>query len=148
MTSPFSSSRGFSFLSVIFLLLIMSVTVTIGYMAAPPVIRENKSALTIKRMEALREAALRFRAHNGGAPTQLDHLATTNGAPCAIDTDTSSPTYKSFTGWCGPYLDRDVGGNVYRTDGWGTPFQYAAPTVTSCGPNLTCGDGDDIVQAL
>lgn len=77
-----------------------------------------------------------FENHIGSLPVTLNDLRV-QGA---------HPNYDPFTkrGWRGPYiLTSDTQWNL---DSWGTVIQYNAGTrvLTSCGPNLTCGNADDI----
>ena len=148
MTLLSSSNQGFSFLSVLFLLVILSATVTVGYMSLPPVQRENQSALTFKRMEEVRAAIIAYQQHHSGSsPATLNALVTATGPACSAITTPSDPNYKSLTGWCGPYLIQNIGGTLFN-DGWGTPLELSASTLTSCGPNRTCGDSDDVALGL
>ncbi len=142
-----SDSNGMSFMTVLFLLVIMSIAGTTGYMAIMPVVRERNSSITMTRMEVLAAAVVVYRAqHAGTSPPGLNDLVTANLPACTVDTTVGSATYRQKTGWCGPYIDRPVSQNLneFQNDGWNTLFQYNLTTLTSCGPNRGCGDADDV----
>ena len=111
---------------------------------------EAKDAVTRARLKELREAISGnsqaisssrysnpgFEQDIGSVPTSLTEL-TVIGAYSTYD-----PFSK--TGWRGPYIDSSVDG--WDEDAWGTAYDYnsGARTITSCGPDLSCGNGDDI----
>ncbi|OFZ18220.1 MAG: hypothetical protein A2Z20_11900 [Bdellovibrionales bacterium RBG_16_40_8] len=145
------NSQGMSFMTVLFLLIALSATVVVGVMATMPTLQEERSTVTLKRMDVIRNAVVKYREQHGGAsPANLDNLVTITGPACAVDINVASLNYKKLTGWCGPYIDRPIqqDPNSFKTDGWGTVFQYAPALLTSCGLNRTCGNGDDIALAL
>lgn len=75
--------------------------------------------------------------HIGSPPTSLNDL---------VIQAAGVPNYDPFSkrGWNGPYLDSSD--SNWNKDSWGIALAYnsVARTVTSCGPNKTCGDADDI----
>lgn len=109
---------------------------------------DAKSAVTKERLMSLRNAIvgdsrnsrLGYFHHLGSYPASLNDLATQGSKP-AYD-----PIGK--IGWNGPYVDTSVSG--WNLDAWGTAIQYSANarTLTSCGPNSTCGNADDIVLSF
>lgn len=52
--------------------------------------------------------------------------------------------------WDGPYIQDKYDDNGYTRDAWQTPYRYdytegnTSCTLTSCGPDRTCGNSDDI----
>lgn len=77
-----------------------------------------------------------FLKHLGAAPTSLNDLVAQG----------TQANYDPFSkkGWNGPYLDSSD--SNWNKDAWGTALVYSAAnkTITSCGPNKTCGNADDI----
>jgi hypothetical protein len=151
MTSPSASERGFGLVHALFLAMTLAIAASVALMSNPALERSGGPNLTYKRMDSLKAAATRYREHGNGSPPTLDSLtvAPTGAAACAPDTNSASPTFRKLRGWCGPYLDREAAGtDLLKRDGWNTLFQYNGSTLTSCGPNRACGDGDDIAVAL
>ncbi len=160
-TSPsFSDSRGFGFLGTILIVLTLSAaTLFVTVMLVPTVLNRQARESQLKG-QALRAAIQAYQANHGRVPGvtpgtlpgALTALLTNDGvAPgpgCALDNTPASPTYLTLQGWCGPYVDQVIveNGDDYRTDGWGTVFQYNSGTgaVTSCGADRGCGNGDDL----
>lgn len=78
-----------------------------------------------------------FLGNMGVVPTALTEL-TTQGA---------LPAYDPFnrTGWRGPYVS--TSDTNWNRDAWLTLIQYnsGTRTLTSCGPDKVCANGDDII---
>jgi general secretion pathway protein G len=73
-----------------------------------------------------------YQLDTGRYPASLDNLLTSSGEP----------------NWSGPYIR---GGRESLVDAWGTPFSYRSSgdgtyKVTSAGPDLSLGSGDDITS--
>lgn len=143
------SQAGFGLLQTLMILLAFTALVLVSVSMMDPVTRPAAANATNVRLDALKAAAIAYRAHIGNFPPDLDALVTATGAACAPDSNPSSPTFRSLRGWCGPYLDREFqGSDQFKRDGWGALLQYNGNTIVSCGANRTCGDGDDISIAL
>lgn len=139
-----------SFISALFLIVILSVSVMTAFVSVTPIAESNFASLTIQRLETLKTAVNTYETHNSGTgPASLTNLITTTGTACTVDTNIASGTYKKLRGWCGPYIDRPLqqDPDSYRTDAWGTLIQYSSTQLRSCGPNRVCNDGDDLVLA-
>ena len=148
----FSKCQGFSFISVIFLILFLSISTVAIFSKMKPSNDVNATRNTIDKMKILEAAIVRYTADVGAKPTTLDALiARTTESACAPD-----PVTRKLIGWCGPYIDIPIQQNNldYKTDGWGVLFQLLPippgppTTLKSCGPNLSCGDGDDITDTV
>ena len=145
-----SSERGFTLIEILMVILLVGI---ISGVAIPQFIdfrSDAKAAVTKNRMNELRMAIVGdprqvangqyvnagFLNHVGSVPTSLNDL-TAQGTFQAYD-----PFAKR--GWRGPYVS--TAETNWNRDAWGTLFQYTAATRTirSCGPNLTCGNADDI----
>ena len=140
-----------SFISVLIVLVILSITVATGYLAISPAILGQKAEVSITRMEVLREGILRYKSNNAGAlPATLDVLVVPQSPACTADNNSTSATFQSLKGWCGPYVDQTVQQAVdeFKQDGWGTFIEYTPTTLKSCGPDRVCGNGDDIVLTI
>lgn len=139
-------------MSVIFITLILSSTVVVGYWAVPPFLEQNKASETVMKLESLAVAVRRYREHNMGSnPPALANLASRGTLPaCTMDTDPGSPTYQKFLGWCGPYLESQFvqDPTAFLRDGWGADFRLESDRVRSCGNNNVCGDQDDVTVQL
>ena len=102
-------------------------------------------------MRILLAAIAEYQSIPGSTPTALADLVTKPGAllDCSVDFVPGSGTYRERLNWCGPYVDQmfDDAPDDYKTDSWGTEFDYdtGGLKLSSCGPNTTCGDADDII---
>lgn len=157
MTSTSRSRQaGFSLLGVLFLILVTSGAVLITVMLVPLTANRQTKETMMKgkalraAIEAYKKDHLSFLIANGTTkPAALTALVTNDNLPgtCTFDNTPADATYKTLQGWCGPYLDQVIVENAddYRTDGWGTLFDYVQATdvLTSCGPNRICGTGGD-----
>lgn len=140
---------GFSGLAIITIMLAMSVGIT--FVNLGPDLLHQRNDQTLVSLEALKKAIELYRTHHGGVgPPTLANLVTLVAPPCAVDTNSASPTYRTIQGWCGPYVDVSVSQNPngYMIDEWGTTITFTPTEVRSCGPNRSCGDADDIFIAL
>ena len=150
--SLLGNQQGFSFLSMIIVVIYMSVGTCMLYVAIDPTTKDLAFKETVEKLDRLELAIGKYKVdHNTGAnPGDLERLFTQGGdAACAPDA-----TNSKLDNWCGPYLyevfaedNRD-----FLRDGWGTNFSYdsGASTITSYGPNKTnnAGAGDDIVRSF
>ncbi|OFZ39364.1 MAG: hypothetical protein A2504_11530 [Bdellovibrionales bacterium RIFOXYD12_FULL_39_22] len=111
---------------------------------------EAKSAVTQEKLVVIKYAimgdpklvssgALKssgYFSHMGSLPSTLNDLVVQG-----VQT-----TYDPFTklGWRGPYLDNTSAD--WNLDGWKTAIIYSqvGRTITSCGEDGLCGNGDDI----
>ncbi|MFQ5901723.1 MAG: type II secretion system protein GspG, partial [Thermodesulfobacteriota bacterium] len=126
----------------------------------------SRDRITKQEMETLRRAMVGdpslvgagiyssrgFRGDVGRFPANAEGLP-------ALVTNPGDPAWNRYTrtGWNGPYVDANIGDefgqtNSYLRDAWGNNYVYdstvSPPTITSCGPNGSCGDGDDLVVYL
>jgi hypothetical protein len=150
-----TSRDGFGVLGVILGVLLVALAVVGIIQLVNPAIMTRNGRITINRMETIKSAVAKYKANHSATtyPTSLDYLVSTDGgAACALDNTTSSTTYKTLQGWCGPYLDVTFSESAteFKTDGWGTVFSWTSGTaiLKSCGSNRTCGDSDDISYTL
>ena len=155
MTFPLlfkNSEDGFGLLSMVFVILTIGISVvTIMTLINPSTLTKQNRETTL-RAATLRGAIQSYQFSHGGSsgtyPPNLDSLVTTDGVNCVMDNTATDPTYLFLQGWCGPYVDQVFEQNLasFKTDGWGTLFNYDHSTgvIKSCGADLTCGDGDDV----
>jgi hypothetical protein len=144
------NSKGMTLMSVLLIIFVLGLVATLGYLAPLPQVSQSQSQRTIDRMQVIKIAVTNYRKNFSSNPSTLDALVTPGTPACAVDSVSTSSFYQQRRGWCGPYIDRAVeqDPSSFKTDGWGTVFQYDAITVVSCGPNRTCGDADDISLTL
>ncbi len=154
MISPSLSkagAAGFGLVQVLFIVAALAISASVILMSNPAAQRSAGPDLSYRRMDAVKDAVARYRADGNGTPANLAALsaAPTGAITCAPDTNPASATFRKLRGWCGPYLLRDtMGSDLPNRDGWNTLLQYNGTTLTSCGPNRVCGDGDDITATL
>jgi type II secretory pathway pseudopilin PulG len=116
--------------------------------------KDAKTNVTLARMNELRMAIVGDpRQVAAGQYVSSGFISQVGSVPTALADLTAQgayPTYDPYskTGWRGPYISTLQAD--WQKDAWGTAFQYdaGARTITSCGANLTCGDGDDIVVSF
>lgn len=147
---PFKK-KGFGIVAVVMLLLFISIAAVAIFPSILPQRSQEASKETMDKLALLEVAITRFTAdHAGTPPTTLDDLVTSSGPTCAAEQDEISSQYRKLQGWCGPYVDRLISQNPddFKRDGWGNDFQWTPSTLKSCGPNLSCGDADDITRSL
>ena len=147
------NQSGFGMLGMVIMILSLSIAgVTVMTLINPSTLtRQNRD--TVSKASILRSAIQSYRFSHGGSagiyPPDLNALVVDDGTPCAIDSNPTHVTYQYLQGWCGPYADQIFLQNLsdYKTDGWGTLFQFAAGTgiITSCGTDKICGGADDLV---
>lgn len=143
--------RGPSGFTLVEILMVIALIAIVSAIAVPQFVdfrTDAKKAVTQDRMGSLRAAIVGdarsgktgYLSHFGSPPAALADLAI-RGTQAAYD-----PINK--TGWNGPYVDSTVAG--WDKDGWGTAYQYNATTrmIRSCGPDLTCGNADDLVVSF
>ena len=149
--SRISDRRGFSLISVMLVILSISLAAVMVLALVPPSILTGRTIQTRERLIDIKGAIQKYYDDHGGFyPVLLDLLMLDEGIPCEVDNDSSSPTYQKLQGWCGPYLDSIFAEdpNDFQTDGWGTLFDYDPVTgaIKSCGPDQSCGNGDDLAN--
>lgn len=152
-TNLLSSDEGIGFIGLLFIILISSLGTVMVVMVMTSSRSTEQSVNTQKKVDALLVGIRRYLANHDGTtyPPTLDSLVTTDGSTCAPEQSPADPMYLTLQNWCGPYVDIQFAeaSTDYKTDGWGTTFTYNSGTgaVTSCGPDRTCGNADDITYA-
>ncbi len=152
------ASSGFTLIEVLTVILILSILATIGITQFLDFSGDAKTAVTKDRINQIRLAIIGdprlisggvytspgYIIHCGGVPASLTNLVTMPGA------GTCSAAYDPLTrtGWRGPYVSNSV--TDWDHDAWGTALDYDGTNreISSCGPNLNCGDGDDIIMGF
>jgi prepilin-type N-terminal cleavage/methylation domain-containing protein len=133
--------------TLIEILMVITLVAVLSAVALPQFIDfrdDARSAVTRDRLNSFRSSILGdpgtgrtgYLTHFGSPPPSLNALIV-RGA---------QPVYNPVTkiGWNGPYVDGTV--PDWDRDAWGTALVYSGATRTlrSCGPNRSCGDGDDL----
>jgi type II secretory pathway pseudopilin PulG len=142
-----NNEKGFSFLTVLVVVLMLSMLTGSLFLLTGPAQSVGQSDVTFQRVDVLQSALRLYKVHHANtAPATLDALVTLTGAACTMNTTVGSPGYRKLQGWCGPYVNVvfTQDSNQFKTDGWGTLFQYDTVTLRSCGPDRTCGNADDL----
>jgi hypothetical protein len=141
------SEAGLGLLSVIFLLTTLTIAVGVSLVMLQPANSADAAAKTMSQIDAVAAGIIRYRSFSGANPANIDALITPPalGAPCTADVNPASPTFRQLRGWCGPHVQVDLP-NSFKMDGWGIAMQYNGTQLKSCGPDRTCGTGDDIVS--
>ena len=147
--------RGFTLIEMLMVVLVIAILAGIGVTQFVDFGSDAKQAITKDRINQIRTAIVGDpRLVSGGGYTNPGYLGHCGAVPSILDDLVIMPgsgvcasSYDPMTriGWRGPYLSTASGD--WNLDAWGTPFQYDSffRTLTSCGPNLGCGDVDDII---
>jgi type II secretory pathway pseudopilin PulG len=146
------SKLGFGMLGMVILIILVSLGGAIVFVLTAPRNSSKSNQETQRKALILRTAITAYKMSHGGSagtnPPTLDSLVTDDAVACAMNNTPASAVYLTLQGWCGPYVDRELSNNLtdFKTDGWGTTFQYSNVTniITSCGVDRTCGNGDDL----
>ena len=155
LARPVSNERGFTLLSLVFLILVLSFAGTAVVATLLPSALTRQYRETSDQAQLLRSGLQAYSFQHGGTAgthaSSLDALVASDGVACLLDLSPTSATYLNLQGWCGPYVDQLFAqdSSAFKRDGWGTLFTYNSVTqvIASCGPNRTCGDGDDLSYA-
>lgn len=145
-----AQTAGFSLIEILMGMVLLGILAAVAIPSFIDFRDDAKRSTTLQRLDELRKAiAGDSRLVSGGEYTKPGFIAQVGSLPTSLNdliNIGAYPAYNPFTkiGWRGPYvLTTDP---AWNKDGWGTVIQYSSVsrTVTSCGPNLTCGNADDI----
>jgi hypothetical protein len=138
---------------VVLMIMTLALVASGMFVVLKPALNTGGSQVTTEKADILIKAIKTYQQqHSSAAPPSLDDLVNPGTPTCFADKTTTSLTYRTLQGWCGPYVDRVFSGapSDFKNDGWSTVFQYGSigPTLKSCGPDRTCGNSDDISFAF
>jgi prepilin-type N-terminal cleavage/methylation domain-containing protein len=145
---------GFTLIEILLVAFLISILAAIGVTQFLGFNNDAKTAVTKEKLAALKVAVTGDgRFTSGGVPTKLGFEANCQGLPSSLNDLVTQPAtgacmsaYNPYTrvGWNGPYVSN--ADSSWDQDGWGKQIQYssASRTLSSCGQNGVCGDGDDI----
>ena len=148
---------GFTLIELLMAIAIVAILSSVAISQFVDFSRDAKTSVTQERLNALKTAIIGdsrffaagqysnagFESHCQAPPVSLNDLITqpTTGV-CATG-------YNPFqkVGWRGPYVSSSD--PSWNKDAWGTALEYfvvgpPARTIRSCGPDLICGNSDDI----
>lgn len=150
MINIVKNQRGFGFFGMLVLVIVLTSLGAIVMVSMKTVTSNQAMQETLKKMERLQTACVRYKADVGSNPTALADLVTKPGAVAACSQDVTNGKIKD---WCGPYVEQIISNDAtdYTVDGWGTTFSFtggATVTITSYGPNKALGGGDDITRTF
>lgn len=136
-TSRLSARRGFTFLEIMFVVVIIGVLMAIAVPRMTGQAQKARIQATEVTMRTLQTALAQYEMHVGSFPN------TNEGLNALLE----RPGRVSETAWDGPYLESDT---VPR-DAWGNAFNYRSPgqnrptyDLWSNGPDGMEGTDDDI----
>lgn len=143
-------NAGFTIVELLMVILLVSI---LSAVALPQFIdfrTDAKIAVTKEKLNAFKLALLGdARQVVNGQPTSPGFIKNLGSPPSSLNDLVaigSQASYDPFSkrGWNGPYLDSSE--SSWNLDGWGTALVYnsVSRSITSCGPDKTCGNADDI----
>lgn len=144
-------AKGFTLIEMVVVLIITAVL-------AGVIVPLGFRHLEVKREDATKEEMVelhraivgypklgnfRYVGDMGALPSSLDDLVTNPGST-AYGTQTNGV----LMGWNGPYINMGEDSDDYKTDAWGTAYDYGVVgtgQIRSYGPDKTAGGVDDII---
>ena len=152
-----SKMSGFTLVEILMVIILIGILSTVGITQFINFNRDAKSAVTTEKLNALKTAITGdprfvsggqltnagFEGHCLAPPASLPDLITLPASgTCAVAYD---PFAKR--GWRGPYVS--ASDPNWNKDAWGSAIEYfvvgpPARTIRSCGPDLICGNSDDL----
>ena len=153
-----NSNQGFTLIEVLMVIALIAVLAAIGVPNYINYGNDAKTSVTNDRMNQLKLAIVGdSRVVSAGSFSKQGFIAHCQVVPSALadlvvmpGSGVCAAVYNPFnqTGWRGPYVSTTD--PHWNQDAWGTAYVYdsAGRTITSCGPDLTCGNGDDIVLSF
>jgi prepilin-type N-terminal cleavage/methylation domain-containing protein len=143
-------AAGFTLIEILMVLILLAILTRIGITQFTDYSKDAKTAVTQDSLAALKRAIIGdSRVYGDGQLIKPGYIANTGNVPTSLlnlVTQGSATTYDPLTkrGWRGPYVDNTAAS--WNKDAWGTDFNYNSTvrTIKSCGPDLTCGNSDDI----
>lgn len=138
-------------------LTLVAILTTVGIGKFIDFSKDAKTSVTRDRLVAIKQAIIGdARLVSQGQYTKPGYEVQCQTLPTSLNdliampaAGTCAAAYDPFTkrGWRGPYLSTTE--PTWDKDGWGTALQYfnagpPARTLRSCGPDLICGNADDI----
>jgi hypothetical protein len=147
--SEADARAGLGLVSLMLVILTLSIAAITVMAVIAPSLATRQRLDTESKGKALRLGIDRYSSDTGSSPTGFDDLVSPGAVSCGVNTASNPPVR---TGWCGPYLEPLIVnaandfGSEYKKDGWGVEFWYdvTGNALKSCGPDRSCGNGDDI----
>ena len=152
-----STSAGFTLIEILMVVMLIGILSAVGITQFVNFNRDAKAAVTVEKLNVLKTAIVGdpkfvsagqftnagFESHCLAPPATLTDLTVMPGAgTCAVAYD---PFAKR--GWRGPYISNTD--PAWNKDAWGAAIEYfvlgpPVRTIRSCGPDLICGNTDDL----
>ena len=133
------NARGFTFLEIMFVVVIIGVLMAIAIPRFAGRAQEARISATEATMNGIRTALSQYEMHVGSFPSTTEGLEALMERPNSVDEDM----------WEGPYIE----GDEVPVDSWKQPFNYVSPgtkkrdyDLWSNGPDRQEGTDDDITN--
>lgn len=164
------NNKGFTLIELIMIIILLGILSATAVVLVGNVLEQQRFDETVKEMNELKKAMLGnpelissgarssfgYVGDMGSLPSSLTAVVEKGALPAFQKTggtggyDATLPDLGTGAGWRGPYIDNkkdDAGNYLALRDGWGTPYTYGSSTgqITSYGPDLASGGGDNIV---
>jgi prepilin-type N-terminal cleavage/methylation domain-containing protein len=145
------TQRGFTLIEITMCIVLVAILSTVAFTQYIDFAKDAKLGVTASRMNELRMAIVGdARQTAAGQYTNSGFINQVGQVPTSLTDLVSQGSYQTYdpyakVGWRGPYVSTLE--TNWQKDAWGTLFQYSAigRTITSCGPDRTCGTSDDII---
>lgn len=144
------------------IMVVAAVYVTTALFDVRGTVDQERLYKTKKQLSYLEVSIKDFNINN---PTSqlaaIDHLLSQPAtlSSCFVSYISTYATMQYPRGWCGPYIDTSLfigTSDAYKEDAWGTAITLSASglsgdytyTLRSCGEDLVCGNGDDVIVSF
>lgn len=151
-----NKQRGFTMVELLMTITLVGILSGVATVQFIDYRKEAKTAVTNKKMSEIVEALVGNPSIvANGQYVKSGIIVDVGEVPATLESLATIGSYDAYDlyekkGWRGPYVNTNSGaGQTWSQDAWGTNFSYSQGTriLTSCGPDLICGDGnaaDDI----
>ncbi len=136
-----ASERGFTFIELVIVILILGVFVTVATRAIDTTIDASRQAQAEDELNRLSNAIVgNSQLASGGMRTDFGYVGDIGALPISLDYLSSNPA--GYSSWNGPYIRDNFLENTadFKTDPWGTNYAYSAGVTiqsTGSGSNIT-----------
>jgi prepilin-type N-terminal cleavage/methylation domain-containing protein len=126
------SHRGFTLIEVVIVIIIIGILATVATRQMFNSIETANVEQTRREMDELAFAiAGDPRLHVEGNRSSFGYVGDVGALPPDLDALVSNPG--SFSTWQGPYMERGLNSEDFKTDAWGAPYVYTGATIRSTG---------------